>query len=220
MKNNNNLKKKPIIILGAGRHSKILIKILKECNYEILGVTDPFKKIGEDYFGTKILGSDEVIFEYSINDIELVNGIAELDNRKTRYSLSKKLEAQGYKFANVIHPSVIISDEVKLNNGVQLMAGAIIQHGVEIGFCSIINSGAIIDHDCKISEFCHIAPGATLSGNVTIGSQSHIGTGVTIIEKKRIGENCIIGAGSIIYKDIPSNTKYIQPKKNISTLLT
>lgn len=220
MRNNNNFKKKPIIILGAGRHSKILIETLKEHNYEIKGVTDPFKKIGEDYHGTKILGSDEVILKYSISDIELVNGIAELNNRKTRYSLSNKLKIKGYKFANVIHPSAIISSEIKLNNGVQIMAGAIIQYGVEIGFCSIINSGAIIDHDCKISEFCHIAPGATLSGNVNIGSQSHIGTGATIIEKKRIGENCIIGAGSVIYKDIPSNTKYIQPKKKISKILT
>ena len=206
---------KPIIIIGAGKHSRVLIETLKNNGRKILGVTDLTKKSGEDFCGVKILGSDEIIFKYHANKIELVNGIGELNHRQTRYNLSKKFRREGYKFAKIIHPSAVISNKVELDDGVQIMAGVVLQCGVKIGFCSIINTGAIIDHDCIISDFCHIAPGVTISGNVSVGPESHLSTSTIVIEKKKIGKNCIIGAGSVIFCDVLPNTKLIQLKKNI-----
>ena len=208
-----NLNDKPTIILGSGTHAKVLIDILKKCGRKILGVTDPNKKIGENCNSVKVLGNDDIISKYSISDIELVNSLAGLNTKELSRKLTKSLEDKGYVFTKVVHPSAIIADEVVLSNGVQIMAGAIIQSGVKIGHSSIVNTGAIIDHDCVINENCHIAPGVTLNGNVVIGQSTHIGTGTSVIENKKIGKNCIIAAGSIVYNDIPANSKFIQIRK-------
>ena len=216
LKNSN---KKPIIILGSGKHAKVLAEILVLCGREILGFTDPHKEVGINLNNIKVLGRDDVIFKYNIDEIELINSLAGLNTKNLRENLTKKFQDSGYKFTNAIHPSAIISDSVSLDEGVQIMAGAILQNNVHIGYSSIINTGAIIDHDCSINNNCHIAPGVVLNGNVTIGERTHIGTGALVIENKKIGQDCIIAAGSVIYNDVPSNTKLIQIKTAKSEVL-
>jgi len=206
---NNN---KPIIILGAGRHAKVLIDLISKSGREILGVTDPGKNVGEDCVGVKVLGTDQKIFEYSPSEVELVNGLAEFNKKDLRIKITKMMEERGYFFTPVIHPSAVISSNVIVSQGVQIMAGVIIQNGSEIGCSTIINTGAIIDHDCKVNENCHIAPGVILNGSVTVDHSSHIGTGSSVVQDIKIGSGCIIAAGSIIYKDIPDNIKIIQQR--------
>jgi len=213
MKNNLiNTNNYPLIILGAGAHAKVLIDILKICGRKILGVTDSNKKIGEIFNGVKVLGNDEIVLKYSVNEVELVNSLAGLDKKKLRLELTKSLENKGYVFSKVIHPSAIIAEHVTINKGVQIMAGAVIQSSVIIGNSCIVNTGAIIDHDCVINENCHIAPGVTLNGGVVIGERTHVGTGTLVIENKKIGKDCLIAAGSIVFNDIPANTKFIQTR--------
>tara|TARA_B110000008_G_scaffold277067_1_gene317592 strand:+ start:211 stop:867 length:657 start_codon:yes stop_codon:yes gene_type:complete len=207
---NDILNLKPLIILGSGTHAKVLYNILKKSGREILGVTDPKGKVSKNLYDLNVIGTDEIIFKYSFHEVELVNGVAGLNNINNRQQLTKKFVSEGYKFSKVIHPSVIISDNVKLDEGVQIMAGAILQNNVRVGSSSIINTGAIIDHDCIIYKNCHIGPGVVLNGNVVIGESSHIGTGTSVIENKKIGPNSIIAAGSVIYKNIPKNKKLIQ----------
>lgn len=204
---------KPVIILGSGRHAKLIINILKNTKYKILGLTDPHRSIKENFEDIKILGNDEVIFNYDTNEVELVNGIGELTLRNVYYNLNQKFRNKGYTFAKIIHPSAIIENKVEIGDGSQIMSGAIIQQGVKIGSSCIINTGTTIDHECIINDYCHLAPGVTLSGDVVVGERTHIGTGTSVIDKIKIGKNCIIGAGSIIYKDIRPNTKYIQLRK-------
>ena len=220
MKNNSEKsKKKPTIIIGSGAHANVLAEVLVKCGRQILGFTDQFEQIGKKFKNIKVLGRDDIILKYDTSEIELVNGIAGLNTKDLRQNLAKSFQDKGFKFANVIHPSAIISDSVVLDDGVQIMAGVILQNDVHIGFSSIINTGAIIDHDCIIKNNCNIAPGVVLNGNVIIGERTHLGTGTMVIENKKIGKDCIIAAGSVINKDIPSNTKLIQSKTNKTEVL-
>ena len=205
--------KKPIIILGAGRHAKVLIDVLHLSGRNILGVTDPSMSIGGDCAGCKVLGVDEDIFSYSNVDIELVNGIAEFHKKELRLNLTKKFENKGYVFTQAIHPSAIIANNAILSDDVQIMAGVIIQTNSSIGKSSIINTGAIIDHDCKVNANCHIAPGVILNGSVVIGEYTHVGTGTLILQDINVGSGCNIAAGSILYKAIPDDTKLIQTRE-------
>ena len=55
-------------------------------------------------------------------------------------------------------------------------------------------------------------PNVTIGENVKIGKNCYIYPGVFINHNTEIGDNVIIGAGSIICKDIPTNTKFIQKR--------
>jgi sugar O-acyltransferase (sialic acid O-acetyltransferase NeuD family) len=202
--------KKPIIILGAGGHAKVLAEVLRSTGYKILGLTDPLMKSGETKFGVVCLGDDEKLQEYSVDEIELVNGIGAIPGQHLRWELGKRLRELGYSFVTVIHPSAILSSDVKLANGAQIMAGAVLQPGVHIGCDSIVNTGVCVDHDCYIGDSCHLAPGVTLSGEVRVGDGVHVGTGACVIQDIEIGARTVIAAGSVIYNDLPADMKFIQ----------
>ena len=208
---------RPIIVLGSGGHAKVLIEALHQSGLHVIGITDPIMPESSNILGVKVLGNDDVVFNYSPDEVLLVNGIGDMPGTDLRSKLNNCMEEKGFQFTTVIHPSAVIASDVVIDKGTQIMAGVVIQPGVKIGLSCIINTGTNVDHDCVINDYCHLAPGVTLSGNVAIGKRSHIGTGASIIQGVSIGENSIIAAGSIIYKDIPANTKYIQHRKYIET---
>ena len=207
-------KVKPVIILGAGGHARVLIECLRTRESVILGITDSKRKEGESFCGVDVLGGDEIILEHPIETIYLVNGIGQTQKSTKRLEVSQRMRSFGFRFTTIIHPAATVAADVQMAEGVQIMAGAIIQPGTSIGEDSIINTGTLIDHDCTIGTSCHICPGVTLSGGVRVGDRSMICSGSTVIPNRSIGENAVIAAGSIVFVDIPEGKIFIQRRFN------
>ena len=205
---------KPVILLGSGGHAKVCIDTLRALGRTVLGILDPYSKL-DSLLGVSILGADEIIKRYDPSKIEVVNGMGALPGSDARYILFKKIKLQGYYFAILKHPSAVVSDSAILHEGVQVMAGAIIQSSSSIGVNTIINTRVSIDHDCEIGMHSHLAPGAILSGGVFVGTQTFIGAGVSVIQNISIGDQCVIAAGSTVYKNIPRRTRYIPRKMEL-----
>lgn len=216
------MKKKPVILLGAGGHAKVLLDILLEQNVEIIGIAE---KDGTDtpagLYGVPVVGSDSDVERYSPDTIELVNGIGSIGSTVLRHRIYEKFKQQGYCFRQVVHSMAIVSRRAELGEGVQVMAGAVINIGTRVGENSIINTRASVDHDCVIGAHVHIAPGVALSGGVSVGDGSHIGTGAAVVQGVEIGANAIVGAGAAVLNKVydgrmvcgvPAN-EIVAPKK-------
>ena len=197
---------KPIIIIGAGDHASVLLDILLSQNHNVIGLTSVDDR-RSNLYGIPIIDDETVIQSYEPNNILLVNGIGSTGSLQLRKKVFDKFKAVGYSFCNVIHSSAIISSRAKFEEGVQILAGAIINNDTIIRENSIINTKVSVDHGCLIGSHVHIAPGCTLSGCVNIGACSHIGTGTSVIQGIKIGENVLIGAGAVVIKDIPNDVK-------------
>ncbi|MBZ0156716.1 MAG: acetyltransferase [Alphaproteobacteria bacterium] len=198
----------PVIIIGGGGHAKVLLDTLYLNGIEVLGIVeaDPEKR-GKTLLNTPIIGGDDAILIYEPGNIELVNGIGSVNLPSKRRVVFDKFKEAGFAFAKVIHPSAVIASDAEISEGIQIMAGAVIQPGCRIGKNAIINTKVSIDHDCLIDNHVHIAPGVTVSGGVRIGTGAHVGAGTTIIQGVNIGSNCVIGAGSLVIRDIPDGAK-------------
>ena len=216
MKSDSNI---PIIILGAGGHAKVIAEALIQAGFKVKGLTSPDKSRNVTFFGLKVLGTDEILSNFSPSEVMLANGIGTLPGGKLRWKLAKRMRENGFVFTQVIHPSSVVALDVELAEGVQIMAGSVIQTNVRIGQDSIINTGTLIDHDCQIAENCHIAPGVVCSGGVKIGKGTHLGTGTTVIQNISIGRNTVIGAGTTIYKNVAANTKFVQSLQSKTKLV-
>jgi len=213
----NKVKRKPIIVLGAGGHAKVLIELLRVARYKVLGLLDINKTKGDVFCGTLVLGSDKDISNFSPEDVDLVNGLGSFPGYETRFKVAKIFRDKGYNFVSVIHPSSTIASDVTIEEGAQIMAACILQPGVKVGLDSIINTGTIVDHDCIVGKNCHLAPGVTLSGGVHIHDGVHIGPGSSVIQNKMIGAGTIIAAASVVYHDVPENVTYIQLRQETLT---
>lgn len=199
---------RPVIIVGAGGHAKVLLEILQLRGSEILGFTDlDPKRAGQRIHGLTILGGDESVLGNDPGKVHLVNGIGSTGAMEARKEVFERFTSRGYDFASVVHPAAIISSNSALGTGVQIMAGAVIQIDVTISSNCIVNTGAIVEHDCRIDAHVHLAPGVTLSGGVVVGEQTHVGTGATIVQGVVVGRRCTVAAGAVVITHVKDGTR-------------
>lgn len=193
-----------MIVLGAGGHAKVLIDALRLDSIIVLGAADsnPSKK-DRSILGVPVIGGDDEVMKHPPESVRLVNGVGSIRVTPWRRKLFERFKNLGYKFFVVVHPSAIISGDVGLGEGVQVMAGVVVQAGCSIGMNAIVNTHATVDHDCLIGDHSHIAPGVTISGGVRIGENTHIGTGAIVLQGVAIGRDCLVGAGAVVTCDVP-----------------
>lgn len=193
------------VILGGGGHAGVLLDVLLDIKtIEIVGILDQNQaKWGTSLYGVKVLGGDEQLRKLLDEGVDsFIVGLGGARNNNPRAALYVKGRQSGLHPINVIHPKAIISKRVTLQEGVQVLGGAIINAGVRIGVNVLANTGAIIEHDCDIGDHVHIATRATLAGGVKVGARAHLGAGATIRQGIRIGEAAVVGAGAVVVSDV------------------
>jgi sugar O-acyltransferase (sialic acid O-acetyltransferase NeuD family) len=194
-----------IVLVGGGGHARVLIELIRSLGkYEMIGILDSQLKRGLSISGVSVLGKDNLLS--GLYDKGIKNacvGVGSIGSNDKRRRLYEKVNRIGFYFPALVHPKSIVSKESKIAEGVQIMAGAIIQSHTVIDKNTIINTGAILDHDCIVGKHVHICPGAVISGGCTIGDGAFIGAGVTVIQGLQIGREALVGAGSIVVRDVP-----------------
>ena len=202
-----------VVVIGGGGHGKVLIEALQRAGVPVLGVLDPALVPGSRVLEVAVLGDDRWLEGRAYEGFDLVNGIGSLPGKsEVRRQVFERWRALGFRFAKVIHPAAIVASDVVLNEGAQIMAGAVMQPGVSVGADSIVNTRAAVDHDCRIGAHCHLAPGVTLSGGVSVGDGCHIGTGATVIQDITLGEASVIAAGATVFRNVAAGARYIPGK--------
>ncbi len=212
------MKNKKVIIVGASGYSKVIIDIFeKENKYQIVGLVDTNRKIGEDILDYKVIGKEEDLDHLVSKNTNCEVFIAIGDNWIRKKVKDKIIKINpNINFATTIHPSAQIGKKVIIGKGTAIMAGAIINSDSKIGDFSIINTKASIDHDCTMSNFSSLAPNATTGGSVSIGEFSVISIGTTIKHGISIGKHSIIGAGALLMNNCNDNLiMYGKPAKKI-----
>lgn len=201
------MNKESCIIMGSGGHASVLVEAIRmSAAYAIQGYTVKMKPDHADQWaGLTLLGDDECIPQYDPLRVRLVNGVGSTGSSTIRTRLFDEWKAKGYRFASIVHPTAYISTSAQLGEGIQVMAGAVIQTGVTIEHNTIVNTRAVVEHHCEIGAHSHIAPGAVVCGNVHIGSGVHIGAGAVIKQGLRIGDCAVIGAGAVVIRDVPAH---------------
>lgn len=187
-----------VYVLGGGGHARVVLDALLANGVAVTGVLDPALPPGDAVLGVPIKGGDELLEGANPDAVLLVNGIGANPDVVTRKRLFEEMRAGGFAFASVRHPSATIGRECELGEGVQVMAGAVLQAGVRIGDNTVVNTSASVDHDCMIGAHVFVSPGAVLCGDVTVGECTFIGAGAVVLPGVSIGVNAIVGAGSVV----------------------
>ena len=196
---------KKIIIIGAGGHCRaVMATALISRIWQILGIIDLDYNLSknEKILGHDIIGPLDKLNEFSSDDTSIFLAIG--DN-EIREDVSKNALVKKFQDTNIIHPSSIIDESVKM--GTQNYIGPFSHVGpnVEIGSFNIINTNSNIEHESVIGSFNQLAPGSILCGRCKLGNHNFIGANSTLIPKISIKNHNIIGAGSVIIEDIRSS---------------
>jgi len=197
---------KNIVIFGSSGHGNVVLDCIeKQGKYKVVGFLDSFKKKGSETNGHKILGS-EYDLPYLKDKYNLFGGIVAIGDNWNRQVIVNKINSiiPDFNFISAIHPSVVIGRNVKIGNGVAIMAGVIINANSRIDDHCILNTYSSLDHDGVMQESSSLAPRVCVGGNLFLERFSSIGLGSHVIENISIGRHSVIGAGSLVVKDVES----------------
>lgn len=205
---------RPVLIVGAGGHAKVVIELLRAMSIPIAGLIDQDRT--KQALGVACVGADEDLPRLRAEGLDRAF-VAIGDNRR-RLDLGRGLVAGGFELVNAVSPNAVISPSVALGRGVAVMAGAVINAEARIGDLAIVNTGAVIDHDCVIGEGAHLAPGSTLAGSIDVGEGAFVGVGASVIPGMRIGAFATVGGGACVVRDVaPAATVVGVPARPIRT---
>lgn len=205
--------KKTLLIIGASGHGKVIADIaLKMNKWQSIAFLDDNENV-KSSMGIEIIDKSTSISRY-ISDYEFFVGIG---NNAIREKIQRQLEVEGASIPVLIHPSAVIGEQVYVEAGTVVMAGAVINCCTKIGKGCIINTASTIDHDNVIEDYVHISPGAHLAGTVKIGRGTWLGVGSIVSNNINVTSKCKIGAGAVIIEDITENGTYVGiPAKRIA----
>jgi UDP-perosamine 4-acetyltransferase len=213
---------RPLVLLGAGGHARVLLALARAVGHTLLGVCDPGLTADgcKHWEGLVVLGDDDALDQYGPDEVDLLLGIGQVARSSARSQIYSVWSKRGYTFSPLVHPAAWIAPDVVLPDGVQIMAGAVVQPGCVLGRNIIINTRASVDHDCHIGADVHIAPGAVLCGGVEIGVGAFIGAGAVLIQGLNVGPGAIVGAGVTLVRDLPPSAIVVGPANRYRPTVT
>lgn len=207
-----------IVLIGGGTQVSYSIDIIeKQDKYNIVGIIDSYKEIGEDLYGYNVIGRQEDILQL-IEQYKVEGCVITIGDNWSRQKVYDQINSTVPKmmWPNVIHPSVIIANNVTFGKGILIMAGVIVNSNAILGNFTNYFTNCNVEHDCRIDDFASISAGVVLGGRVNIGKYSAIALNATVFDRLTIGENTVVGAASLVTKDLPDNVlAYGNPVKII-----
>ena len=192
------------VIIGAGTYGEVYLSYLQEAGVDVIGFLDDAPK-SNIVKNIPILGGIDSL--PSLKDRYGIESVyCPIGNNKLRVkflSLAKKL---GYKTPNYIHPSVTISPNVTIGEGVYILLGTTIMPYAIIKDYTMISMGVHLAHHSILEEGVFLSTGCNFGASIIAHKYAYCGISSTIMTGiKELGVNCLIGAGAVVIKDVPEN---------------
>lgn len=191
------------VLLGAGGHAISLCEALSVEQREFLvGVIDPgVKNLFWD--GLTVLGGDEKLKDLLSLGFEFfINGIGSAGSNQRRMDAYQRAQEMGLKPWTLIHPRAWVSERATLSEGVQVLAGAMVNCRSKLGINTVVNTSAVIEHEVILDDHAYVSPGAIICGKAHIGKKAFVGAGAIIRQGVKIGESAVVAAGAVVLEDV------------------
>jgi sugar O-acyltransferase (sialic acid O-acetyltransferase NeuD family) len=192
------------ILIGAGGHAKVLLDALLLLGIKISAVSDPLQPSSGGLTRFQWYPDENAILQMDPRRARLVNAIGSVRDTSRRCNSYRKFKVSGFHFHSVIHPASCVSKlDVQIGEGLQALAGSVINTGVNIGENVLVNTHAVVEHDCTVGSHTHIASGAVVCGGCLVGDNVHIGSGVVLKQGVTVGSGSLIAAGAVVIDNVP-----------------
>ncbi|MEM5317080.1 acetyltransferase [Paraburkholderia sp. JHI869] len=211
---------KNIVLVGSSGHAKVVIDIVEKAGeYQIAGLIDGFRAVGEETLGYAVLGAEADL--PSLIQARAVEGVivAIGDNHvRARVVADLARDVPQLPLVSAIHPHAAIGKDTTIGPGTVVMAGAIVNPGCRIGAGCIVNTNASLDHDSVMEDFASLAPRVATGGHCRIGRFAAVSIGAVLRHRVTIGEHTVVGAGALVLGDVESYVvAYGSPARAVRT---
>ncbi|NBB79072.1 MAG: hypothetical protein GVY36_06440 [Verrucomicrobia bacterium] len=114
---------------------------------------------------------------------------------------------RGGVFLTLVHPSVIMGQNIQLGQGVVLCPGVVLTCNIRVGDLALINCLSSAGHDALIGNWATISAHCDMTGQTELGEMAIMGSGARILPGKTVGPRALVGAGSVVLGNVPADSK-------------
>lgn len=199
----------PLIVLGGGEHARVVIDAARTRPelWAVQGYVAP--EASEGPAGVPWLGDDAALAA-RLDDLPtgdrpwLVLGFGggEAPGRLAARIATTARFGPDTRWATVVHATASLSPGATLEDGVVVLAAAVVNTGARVGPHAIVNSAAVVEHDVVVGHGSHIAPGAVIGGGTRIGEHTFVGLGARVRDHIVIGAGAVVGMGAVVVESI------------------
>lgn len=173
-----------------------------DADAEVVGFTDRDEsKWGRTLAGHPVLGPDERLSDLRKEGVEFA--VVAVGDPGLRARLRALVRQCGLDLVTAIHPSAVITPEVRLGKGVVVLPGAILANDPTVADNVFIGQGAVIGHGARVASDCLVGGRSAIGADVAIGERALIGWGAVIGPQRRIGADATVGTGACVVSDVP-----------------
>lgn len=196
---------KQLVIIGAGGFGTEALWVAAEINqrnptWNILGFCDDNPSLrGTEIAGLPVLGPpDQVAHELTGS----VSFHCAIGRNRVREKVVNRVIALGWQPATLIHPSVIIAQEVKVGVGSYVGAGTVLAPYSTVAEHVLINTLAGVGHHSVIADFAQLCPGAKVNGYCRVDKYAFLGTNSSLQPGVVVGEGACVGSNSYAIRSV------------------
>lgn len=192
------------VIIGAGKYGQVYLSYLREAGVEVVGFLDDDPNLTNKLVdGIPILGPLTMLpvmgHQFGVEAV-----YCPLGNNKLRVKILKEARNWGYQTPTYIHPTVIISPNVKIGEGCYILLGSEIMPDTILENYVMISMGVNVAHHNILKSGTFLSTGCNFGASILAEEHTYCGIGSTIMTGiSRLGKDCLIGAGAVVIKDVP-----------------
>lgn len=204
-----------LVIIGAGGQAREVRWIVNDIDratpgWAVVGfvVTD-LARLGPNDSRELVLGDYRWLRENRDSFDALAIGIG---TPRVRLKVAHELEQEfGVDvWPLLVHPSAVFDRaSATCGRGVLIHPGVLGTVNLVINDHAMINNGCTIGHETIIGRGCVVNPGANLAGGVVLGDGVLVGTGAQILQYLHVGDGATVGAGAVVTRDVPAGTTVV-----------
>ena len=195
-----------LAILGASGHGKVIADAAEQLGWKTITFFDDAWPRLEKNGPWEVEGDTTAL----VANLSAYDGVVVgIGSNRIREEKQSELARAKARFANIIHPSAIISPHASIGEGSVVFANAVVNSCAVVGAGVIVNTGAVVEHDCVVGDFAHISPNAVLAGGVVVGHNAWVGSCASIRQLVTVGEASVIGMGAVVIKDVESGVTVV-----------
>lgn len=133
------------------------------------------------------------------------NVVIAIGDPAVRRAIHARLKPLGFSFPSLVHPSSVVSDRARLEEGVVVSPQCVVSPDVTLGALCYLNFCCGVGHDATVGRYVQINPGAQLGGFSVIGDGTLIGSGSTILQSVKVGAQATVASGSVVFSEVPDD---------------
>ncbi len=200
-----------IVIYGNGAMARVLFSYARH-SMDICGFTVDASCIAENsdtFCGLPLVPFDTVQEVFDPKSYKLIVAMGFIDMNELRERKHLEAKEKGYLFESYVHESVLIHDDVSIDESCIILDHVSIHPGCKIGPGTFISSNVNIGHDNIIGAYNFITSGVSIAGGCHIGPGCFFGVNSSVADGIDVGARNFVAANTLLNKGTRDNEVYL-----------